>query len=179
MDRGPLSPHFNQDVGNYYPVTVKTGQRFFMREDLYDKLVRMYDDGSPNHVMERISLHLPRVRVSNKFVSELNVTQHLPQCLGSLPYRPQKCPVDLHLPLPLSGKAYVTIQPWPPPLPTNPRSSGLCSAIKPVVYSPLPEGFKGGREISNTATLSLFQIRHFILTDPDSHSQGGGEEKSI
>ena len=144
MKRGPLSPHLNQDDGNYYPVTEKTGQDFVMRQDLYDKLVHMYDDGSPNHVMERIYLHLPRVRISNKFVSEPYTTLHLLQCLGSPPYRPQKCQVDLPLTLPLSEKAYVAIQPWPPPIPTNPGCSGLSSAVKPVVYSPLSEGSKGG-----------------------------------
>merc|ERR1712215_440156 len=75
-------------------------------------------------------------------------------------------------------QAYVALQPWPPPIPTDPGCYGLSSAVKPVVYSPLPEGFKGGREISDTTTLSLFQIRHFVLTDLDSHSQGGGEERS-
>ena len=116
MDRGPLFPCLNQDVGNYYPVTTKTGQNFIMREDLYDKLVRMYDAGSTHHVMERISLHLPHVRVSNKFVPELYVTLYLLKCLGSPHYRPQKCRVDLPLPQPLSGHACVPFQPWPPPV---------------------------------------------------------------
>ena len=35
------------------------------------------------------------------------------------------------------------------------------------------------QRLSNTYTLSLFQIRHFVLTDPDSHSPGGGEERGI
>ena len=69
--------------------------------------------------------------------------------------------------------AYVPLQPWPPPVLL------VLSAVKPGVYNPLSEGFKGEREISNTYTLSLFQIRHFILTDLVSHSQGGGEERDI
>ena len=116
MDRGPLSPCLNQDFGNYCPVTEKTGQNFILREDLYDELVRMYDDGSPNHIMEGIYLHLPHVRVSTKFLFEMDVTLYLLKCLGSPHYRPQKCRVDLPLPQPLSGHACVPIQPWPPPV---------------------------------------------------------------
>ena len=67
--------------------------------------------------------------------------------------------------------AYVPLQPWPPPVLL------VLSAVKPGVYNPLSEGFKGGREISDIYTLPLFQIHHFILTDLVSHSQGGGEEE--
>ena len=143
MDRGPLSPCLNQDFGNYCPVTEKTRQNFILREDLYDELVRMYDDGSPNHIMVGINLHLPHVRVSTKFLCEMDLTLYLLKCLDSPYYRPQMCRVDLPLPQPLSGQAYVALQPWPPPMPTNSGFHGLFSAVKPVVYSPLPEGFKG------------------------------------
>ena len=165
MKRGPLSPHLNQDDGNYYPVTEKTGQNFVMRQDLYDKLVHMYDDGSPNHVMERIYLHLPHVRVSHKFIYELDVALHLLKCHSSPHYRPQKYRVALPLHQHPNRQTYVALQPWPPPISTNPGCPGLSSAVKPVVYSPLPEGFKGGREISNTA-YSLF------ISDPSFHFGG-------
>ena len=45
--------------------------------------------------------------------------------------------------------AYVPLQPWPPPVLL------VLSAVKPGVYNPLSEGFKGEREISNTL-LSLY-----------------------
>ena len=61
------------------------------------------------------------------------------------------------------------LQPWPPPV--------FMSAAKPGVYDTLPEGFKGEGEISNTYTLPLFQIRHFVLTDPRlALSRGRGGE---
>ena len=57
------------------------------------------------------------------------------------------------IPLPVQSEQEVAIplhQPWPPPV-----FIILCSAVKPGVYSPLSEGFQGGREISNTL-LSLY-----------------------
>ena len=54
------------------------------------------------------------------------------------------------------------------------------SAVKPGTYSPLSEGSKGGREISSTYTLFLFQIRHFILTDLRlALSRGRGGERYL
>ena len=68
--------------------------------------------------------------------------------------------------------AYVFLQPWPPPVLL------VLSAVKPGVYNPLSEGFKGEGEISNTYTLPLFQIRHFILTDLRlALSRGRGGER--
>ena len=62
------------------------------------------------------------------------------------------------------------LQPWPPPV--------FMSAAKPGVYDTLPEGFKGEGEISNTYTLPLFQIRHFVLTDRRlALSRGRGGER--
>ena len=61
--------------------------------------------------------------------------------------------------------------PWPPPVLLD------FSAIKPGVYYHLPEGFKGGREIRDIYTPSLFQIRHFILTGLVSHSPQGEERR--
>ena len=87
-----------------------------MHKDLYDKLVRMYDDGSPNHIVDGIYLHPPHVRVSTQFLCEMDVTLYLLMCLSSPHYRPQMCRVDLLLPQPLCGQAYVPIQPWPPPV---------------------------------------------------------------
>ena len=53
----------------------------------------------------------------------------------------------------------ILLQPWLLPVLL------VFSAVKPGVYYTLPEGFKGEGEISNTYTLPLFQIRHFVLTD--------------
>ena len=72
--------------------------------------------------------------------------------------------------LPVQSKQEVAIPlllPWPPPVLLD------LSAIQPGVYNHLPEGFKGGREISDIYTLPLFQIRHFILTGLVSHSPQG------
>ena len=75
--------------------------------------------------------------------------------------------------LPVQSEQEVAIpllQPWPPPV--------FMSAVKPGVYDTLPEGFKGEGEISNTYTLPLFQIRHFILTDHRlALSRGRGGER--
>ena len=60
----------------------------------------------------------------------------------------------------------------------TPGVLGLWSAIKPGVYCHLSEGFKGGREINSIYTLSLFQIRHFVLTDHRlALSRGRGGER--
>ena len=76
-------------------------------------------------------------------------------------------------PIPVQSEQEVAIpllQPWPPPV--------FMSAVKPGVYDTLPEGFKGEGEISNTYTLPLFQIRHFILTDHRlALSRGRGGER--
>ena len=64
------------------------------------------------------------------------------------------------------------LQPWLPPVLL------VLSAVKPGVYNTLPEGFKGEGEISNTYTLPLFQIRHFVLTDLRlALSRGRGGER--
>ena len=103
------------------------------------------------HTTEEIYLKLPNVRLHNPFFCEQEVAQHLPKRLSSPHSWPQTFRVDLLLSQPawlkvpvLSRQACVTIQPWPPPLPTNHRDPGFSSAVKPVVYSPLSEGFKGG-----------------------------------
>ena len=88
MDRGPLSPYVSQDIGNYCPVSVETGQNFILQKDLCDKLDRMYDDGFSNY--KGISSHLSHVRVSYKFICELDVGLHLLKCHDSPHYRPQK-----------------------------------------------------------------------------------------
>ena len=48
--------------------------------------------------------------------------------------------------------AYVLLQPWPPPVLL------VLSAVKPGVYKPLSEGFKGEREISNTLLSLYFRV---------------------
>merc|ERR1712215_307709 len=52
MDRGPLSPYYRKDIDNYCPVTKKTGQSSIMRQDLYDRLVCMYDDYTASVIAE-------------------------------------------------------------------------------------------------------------------------------
>ena len=115
LDRGPLFPCLNQDFGNSCHVTEETRRNFIVREELYDELVRMYDDGSPHHIMVGICLHLHYVRVPTLF-PWMDITLYLLKCLGSPHYRPQKCWVDLPLPQPLSGHACVPSLPWPPPV---------------------------------------------------------------
>ena len=165
MDHGPLSPYYREDIDNYCPMTKKTGQKCTLQKDLYDKVDRMYDGGFPNYITEEISSHLSHERVSYKFVCELDVGLHLLKCHGSPHYGPQKYRVALPPLQHPDRQAYVALQPWPPPIPTDPGCYGLSSAVKPVVYSPLPEGFKGGREISDTDD-SLF------ISDPSFHFDG-------
>ena len=151
MDRGPLSPCPNRDLDNYCPVTQKTGKSSIMRQDLYDNLVCTYDTHTASVIAEPPPPPVATTPVPTP-VPGYN------SCTASIiaePPPPHVAPTSVPPPVP-SRLACVPAQPWPPPV-----FLVLWSAIKPGVYCHLSEGFKGGREISSTYTLSLFQICHF------------------
>ena len=71
MDPWQLSPYFKRGLGNYCPVTKKTGQNFILQQDLYDKLVRMYDDFAVIIIAEPPPPHVATTPVPPSVLSKL------------------------------------------------------------------------------------------------------------